>query len=84
MLLRGQWGSGSGSGESFNGTFRDDCLNLHWFQSIEDARHTIEMWRIEYNHIRPHSSLGQLTPWEFAEQCSPREDHLADITQSIP
>lgn len=71
--------------ESFNGTFRDDCLNMHWFLSLEDARHTIESWRHEYNHIRPHSSLGQLTPQEFAEQHSPSENQLlAEITQSIP
>ena len=70
--------------ESFNGTFRDDCLNVHWFQSIEDARHTIETWRIVYNQIRPHSSLGRLTPQEFADRLSSGQDHiLAQITQSV-
>jgi putative transposase len=54
--------------ESFNGKFRDECLNLHWFKDLEDARQTIEEWRHEYNHFRPHSSLGGKPPSEFAEQ----------------
>jgi len=54
--------------ESFNGKFRDECLNLHWFSSIEDARRTIEEWRFDYNYYRPHSSLGGKPPAEFAEQ----------------
>lgn len=52
--------------ESFNGKFRDECLNEHWFISMEQARRIIEEWRIEYNTERPHSSLGNLTPEEFA------------------
>ena len=68
--------------ESFNGTFRDDCLNLHWFVSLADARRTIEAWRNDYNHVRPHSSLGQLTPAEFVEQCSPSEERLAKTKSS--
>jgi putative transposase len=51
--------------ESFNGTFRDECLNLHWFLSIHDASRTIENWRQDYNDVRPHSSLGRLTPTEY-------------------
>ena len=51
--------------ESFNGSFRGECLNLHWFLSLEDAREKIEHWRVEYNEFRPHSSLGDLTPSEF-------------------
>lgn len=54
--------------ESFNGSFRDECLNVNWFLSIDDAREKIEMWREEYNEFRPHSSLGGLTPRQFAEQ----------------
>ena len=54
--------------ESFNGRFRDECLNSHEFVSLEDARMKIEAWRIDYNDYRPHSSLGQLTPSEFADQ----------------
>ncbi len=59
--------------ESFNGKFRDECLNENWFLSLEDARRTIEEWRIDYNENRPHSSLGDLTPKEFAAQTT-RED----------
>jgi len=54
--------------ESFQGKFRDECLNLHWFSSLADARQKIEAWRREYNTERPHSSLGDLTPYEFKEQ----------------
>jgi putative transposase len=52
--------------ESFNGTFRDECLNEHWFTSLADARQRIEAWRRLYNEERPHSSLGGATPMEFA------------------
>ena len=51
--------------ESFNGKFRDECLNEHWFLSLADARRIIEDWRIDYNWNRPHSSLGNLTPMEY-------------------
>ncbi len=54
--------------ESFNGKFRDECLNSHWFVSMQDARRIIEEWRCDYNEARPHSSLGQLTPADFARQ----------------
>jgi putative transposase len=54
--------------ESFNGRFRDECLNEHWFTNLHDARRTIEEHRREYNTYRPHSSLGGLTPEEFARQ----------------
>ncbi|GAA4467217.1 hypothetical protein GCM10023189_50470 [Nibrella saemangeumensis] len=50
--------------ESFNGRFRDECLNTHWFLSLQDAQEKIEHWRQEYNSFRPHSSLGGLTPEE--------------------
>ena len=48
--------------ESFNGKFRDECLNQHWFTSLHDARSQIEPWRLDYNEVRPHSSLGGLPP----------------------
>jgi len=48
--------------ESFNGRFRDECLNQHWFASLAEARAVIEAWRQAYNGERPHSSLGYLTP----------------------
>jgi putative transposase len=53
--------------ESFNGSFRDECLNAHWYLSLEDAVEKIEAWRQEYNHYRPHSSLGDMTPMEYME-----------------
>jgi putative transposase len=52
--------------ESFNGRFRQECLNQEWFLSLEDARQKTEAWRQEYNQKRPHSSLGGRTPGEFA------------------
>lgn len=63
--------------ESFNGRLRDECLNEHWFISLDRAREIIEEWRIDYNEVRPHSSLGYLTPEEFIKKevgmvaCSP-------------
>lgn len=51
--------------ESFNGKFRDECLNLHWFMSVGHARDISEDYRVDYNNERPHSSLGDLTPAEF-------------------
>ena len=54
--------------ESFNGRFRDECLNESWFVSLADARATIEAWRIDYNEARPHSSLADRTPAEFAKE----------------
>jgi putative transposase len=52
--------------ESFNGKLRDECLNEHLFDSLAQARRVIEAWRIDYNEVRPHSSLGYQTPEEFA------------------
>ena len=49
---------------SFHGSFRDECLSVHWFLSLEDAEEKIEAWRQDYNSFRPHSSLGGLTPEE--------------------
>ena len=53
--------------ESFNGRFRDECLNEHWFTTLAHARRIIEDWRIEYNTERPHSSLNDMTPEQFAK-----------------
>jgi len=66
--------------ESFNGSFRDECLNAHWFLSLEDAAEKIEAWRMEYNGYRPHSSLNGLTPAEFIEK------HLqqSSTTKALP
>lgn len=53
--------------ESFNGKFRDECLNEQWFSSLLQARSTISTWRQDYNEVRPHSSLGRIPPAKFAE-----------------
>ena len=54
--------------ESFNGKFRDECLNMHWFSNRAEARVCIEQWRREYNEVRPHSSIAYLTPAAFVRQ----------------
>ena len=54
--------------ESFNGSFRDECLNTNWFLSIDDACKKIRDWRTEYNMFRPHSSLKGKTPTEVIKQ----------------
>ena len=54
--------------ESFNGSFRDECLNVNWFLSLHDAKDKIEEWRQDYNDFRPHSSLGNMTPGDFAQK----------------
>ena len=53
--------------ESFNGRFRDECLNTNWFLSVKHAREVIEEWRKDYNEVRPHSLLKGNTPREYAE-----------------
>ena len=60
--------------ESFIGRFRDECLNEHWFMSLNDARDRIEEWRLDYNRNRPHSSLNMLSPMEFL-----RKEVLAEV-----
>lgn len=53
--------------ESFNGRFRDECLNEHWFTSLQHAHVVVEAWRKEYNEERPKRSLGGLTPTDYAK-----------------
>jgi putative transposase len=60
--------------ESFNGTFRSECLSAHWFGSLAEARQLIEAWRQEYNESRPHRALAQRTPSEFAREIALRSD----------
>ena len=67
--------SQNGHSESFNGKFRDECLNENWFRSVPEARQKIEAWRWQYNHLRPHSSLQNKTPNEFAKEH--RDEKLA-------
>ena len=59
----------NGADESFNGKFRDEYLTLNWFRNRVDAKVGIEQWRHHYNDVRPHSSLGYLTPLEFKATC---------------
>ena len=67
--------------ESFNGRFRDECLNANWFENLADARRKIEAWRVEYNQHRPHSALAYRTPEEFARAWSPSPSSIV-IEQS--
>jgi putative transposase len=60
--------------ESFDGTFRDECLNAHWFESIADARSIVESWRLEYNESRPHRALGEVPPAELARRFRARPE----------
>ena len=60
--------------ESFNDKFRDECLSLEWFRSREEARVLIESWRRHDNEVRPHSSLGYLTPRQFINQSTDKSD----------
>ena len=54
--------------ESFNGSLRDECLNVHWFDDLTDAKEKLQAWRREYNEVRLHSSIGQKTPVELAKR----------------
>jgi len=68
--------------ESFNGSFRDECLNAHWFLSLEDAVEKIEAWRQQYNHFRPHRSLNDLTPAEYVKAMTVED--TKEITTILP
>lgn len=52
--------------ESFNSRFRQECLNQHWFLSLEDAQAKIKAWWKDYNEVRPHSAIGDMAPHSFA------------------
>jgi len=67
----------NGSNESFNGKFRDECLGMQWFKNRIDAKVAIEDWRRMYNGVRPHSSLNNLTPCEYARKISARSPEQA-------
>ena len=60
--------------ESFNGTLRAECLDVHWFATLTEAKQIIESWRHDYNESRPHRSLGERTPSEFACQIAFKGD----------
>jgi putative transposase len=63
--------------ESFNGTFRAECLDAHWFTTLKEAKQLIEAWRREYNESRPHRALGERTPYEFAHQIAASRDLMS-------
>lgn len=65
--------------ESFNGKFRDECLNDHWFETLDQARAIIAAWRSDYNEVRPHSSCGRIPPAQFAAR-----HRMRDGGQSSP
>ncbi len=64
--------------ESFNGKFRDECLNEHWFETLPQARAAIAAWRQDYNEVRPHSSCRRMPPAKFAAL---HRQHAAGVTQ---
>ena len=66
--------------ESFNGKLRDECLSMEWFRNRIDAKIVIEQFRRQYNEVRPHSSLGNLTPAEFKQQLSATTNPKAAIS----
>ncbi|MCG6398900.1 IS3 family transposase [Vibrio fluvialis] len=71
--------------ESFNGKFRDECLNEHWFRDLSHTRDLISLWRMDYNENRPHSALGYLTPSEFAAttRTARNSGNLTSITNEV-
>jgi transposase InsO family protein len=68
--------------ESFNGRFRDECLNEHWFVSLAHARTVIETWRREYNEERPKKSLAGMTPSQYAKQLAMRPLTMPENSRS--
>jgi putative transposase len=64
--------------ESFNGKFRDECLNEHWFQTLRQAQETLATWRRDYNEVRPHSSCDRMPPASFAAR---HRQQVADDAQ---
>ena len=62
--------------ESFNGSFRDECLNVNWFFSLEDAQEKFDLWKEDYNGFRPHSSLGDISPNEYIKKNENNSDFL--------
>jgi len=69
--------------ESFNGRFREECLNENLFENLDEARKIIEDWRNDYNEERPHGSLGKLTPREFTQQHYDKLERAAAPTTPI-
>ncbi len=68
--------------ESCNGKFRDECLNEHWFVTLQEAQLVIEAWRREYNEERTHSAIGNVTPQEFISTYHNRAQLTQEATSS--
>jgi putative transposase len=66
--------------ESFNGKFRDECLNEQWFESLHQARTEVARWRRDYNEVRPHSAIGRIPPAQFAAL---HRRHAGDAQHSL-
>lgn len=66
--------------ETFNGSLRDECLNVHWFDSMGQAKAILEAWRVDYNESRPHSALGDMTPAEFIRKINNMEQSKVSTT----
>jgi putative transposase len=60
--------------ETFNGSLRDECLNLHWLETLAEARAVLEAWRRDTNESRPHMALGHRTPQEYLLLTSPSSE----------
>jgi len=69
--------------ESFNGKFRDECLNEHWFVTLQEAQLVIEAWRREYNEERTHSAIGDVTPQEFMSNYHKGPHPTQEVTTSV-
>ncbi len=69
--------------ESFNGKFRDECLNEQWFETLPQARTCIAEWRRDYNEVRPHSSLGRIPPAQFAQQHRSNTNAAANTNRQV-
>lgn len=65
--------------ESFNGSCRDECLNLHWFTDLTVAKETLQAWPRDYNESRPHRTLNNLSPRDFVEQWVAEQRKLAEL-----
>ena len=68
--------------ESFNGKFRDECLNEQWFETLHQARSATAIWRQDYNEVRPHGSIGRIPPAQFAELHRQRAGDAAQSTSN--
>jgi len=66
--------------ESFNGSFRDECLNVNWFETIDEAKEKIEAWQVDYNESRPHEALKSMAPSEYALKCRATESSYGSTT----